>query len=134
MANSVVHFEIFASDVEATRKFYEQVFGWRFEVGGPPDFYFIHAGKDSDPGLHLGLLAKRGRQRADKEASTNAFRCTISVLSLSDTMAAVEAAGGSLRSSVTEIPQVGKVIEIADNDGNVSCILQYVSGHALAAR
>jgi predicted enzyme related to lactoylglutathione lyase len=39
MANSVVHFEIFASDMEQTRRFYEQVFGWHFEVGGPPDFY-----------------------------------------------------------------------------------------------
>ena len=28
MANSVVHFEIFASDVERARKFYERVFGW----------------------------------------------------------------------------------------------------------
>ena len=32
MAKSVVHFEIFASDVERTRKFYEEVFGWRFEA------------------------------------------------------------------------------------------------------
>ena len=39
MANSVVHFEIFASDVERARKFYERVFGWKFEAAGPPDFY-----------------------------------------------------------------------------------------------
>ena len=37
MANHIAHFEIFASDVERARRFYEQVFGWRFEVGGPPD-------------------------------------------------------------------------------------------------
>jgi predicted enzyme related to lactoylglutathione lyase len=133
MANSVVHFEIFASDVERTRKFYEQVFGWRFETGAYPDFYYIHAGIEGDPGLRLGLLAKRHRQVADKEASTNAFRCTISVKSIRDTMAAVQAAGGSLRSPVTEIP-VGKVAEITDDDGNVVCVMEYTSGHALAAR
>lgn len=134
MANSVVHFEIFASDVERTRKFYEQVFGWRFEAGGPPDFYHIHAGTGADPGLKLGLLAKRGRPVADTDASTNAFRCTISVRSVSATMAAVEAAGGKVRSPVVEIPEVGKVVEIADTDGNIACILQYVAGHALAAK
>ena len=37
MANHIAHFEIFASDVERARKFYEKVFAWRFEVGGPSD-------------------------------------------------------------------------------------------------
>ena len=45
----------------------------------------------------------------------------------------VQAAGGSLRSPVTEIP-VGKVAEITDDDGNVVCVMEYTSGHALAAR
>ena len=134
MANSVVHFEIFTSDVERTRKFYEQVFGWRFEAGAYPDFYHIQAGAAGDPGLTLGLLAKRHRQVADREASTNAFRCTVSVKSLKDTLAAVQAAGGSLRSSITEIPPVGTVAEITDDDGNVLCLMEYVAGHPLAAR
>jgi len=134
MANSVVHFEIFTSDVERTRRFYEQVFGWRFEAGPYPDFYYIQAGAAGDPGVTLGLLAKRQRAKADGEASTNAFRCTISVRSLKDTLAAVQAAGGALRSAVTEIPQVGKLAEIVDDDGNVSCVMEYVGGHALAAR
>ena len=134
MANSVVHFEIFAANVDQARKFYEQVFSWQFEPGGPPDFYHIVTGPQTDPGLKLGLLAKRTRPVADKEASTNAFRCTISVSSITETMAAVEAAGGKLCSAVVEIPEVGKVCEIADTDGNISCILQYVNGHALAAR
>jgi predicted enzyme related to lactoylglutathione lyase len=134
MANSVVHFEIFAADVERTRRFYEQSFGWRFEPGGPPDFYHIHAGSDTDPGLRLGLLAKRGRERAAAEASTNAFRCTISVRSAKETMAAIEAAGGTLRSPLVDIPHVGQVAEFSDTDGNIACILQYVSGHTLEAK
>jgi len=32
MANSVVHFEFFATDVERARRFYERVFGWAFEM------------------------------------------------------------------------------------------------------
>jgi predicted enzyme related to lactoylglutathione lyase len=88
MANSVVHFEIFASDLDQARQFYQQVFGWHFEPAGFPDFFHIHLGVDGDAGLRLGALAKRQRQKADAEASTNAFRCTISVKSLKDTLAA----------------------------------------------
>jgi uncharacterized protein len=134
MANSVVHFEIFASDLDRARQFYQQVFGWQFEPAGFPDFFHIHLGVDGDPGLRLGALAKRRRQKADAEASTNAFRCTISVKSIKDSLAAVQAAGGVARSSITDIPHVGMVAEVADNDGNIFCLMQHVAGHAMAAR
>jgi predicted enzyme related to lactoylglutathione lyase len=132
MANSVVHFEIFASDVERARKFYEQVFGWRFEVVGPPDFYLIVTGSDTDPGLKNGLIAKRSGPAA--QGSLNGFRCTITVRSITASMAAIEAAGGTLRSSVAEIPDVGKVVEFADTEDNIVCIFEYVPGHALEAK
>jgi hypothetical protein len=132
MANSVVHFEIFASDVERARKFYERAFGWRFEVAGPPDFYLIVTGPPSDPGLKNGLIAKRSGPAA--EGSLNAYRCTIGVRSITESMSAVEAAGGKLRSSIAEIPDVGKVVEIADTEDNIVCIFEYVSGHPLAVK
>jgi predicted enzyme related to lactoylglutathione lyase len=132
MANSIVHFEIFASDVERAREFYENVFGWTFEAGGPPDFYQIVTGRDTDPGLRQGLIAKRRGPAA--QGPLNAFRVTISVQSVAETMALIEKAGGKLRSPVIDIPQVGKVVEIADTEDNVVCILQYVPGHALAAK
>jgi predicted enzyme related to lactoylglutathione lyase len=132
MANSVVHFEIFASDVERTRRFYERVFGWSFEIAGPPDMYLITTGPEGDPGLTHGLIAKRSR--AVSEGSLNAFRCTITVRSIADTLAAIEAAGGKVRSPVTAIPDVGQVAEFADSDGNVACIMEHVAGHPNAAR
>jgi predicted enzyme related to lactoylglutathione lyase len=73
MANSVAHFEIFASDVERARKFYEGVFGWTFEVAGPPDFYLISTGLASDPGLTHGLIAKR-RGPAQSSSNASVFR------------------------------------------------------------
>jgi predicted enzyme related to lactoylglutathione lyase len=132
MANSIVHFEIFASDVERAREFYENVFGWTFEAGGPPDFYHIFTGPGTDPGLRQGLIAKRRGPAA--AGPLNAFRVTISVTSVADSMSLVEKAGGKLRSPVIDIPQVGKVVEIADTEDNVVCILQYVPGHSLAAK
>jgi predicted enzyme related to lactoylglutathione lyase len=132
MANSVVHFEIFATDVERARKFYERVFGWTFKVGGPPDFYLIVTGPGTDPGIKQGLIAKRRGPPA--QGSLNAFRCTIAVLSITETMTAIEAAGGKLRSPITEIPDVGQVVEFSDTEENVACIFQYLPGHALAPK
>jgi predicted enzyme related to lactoylglutathione lyase len=130
VANSVTHFEIFASDVERARKFYEQVFGWSFEIGGPPDFYLISTGPERDPGLTHGLIAKRSGPAAP--GALNGFRCTISVQSISDSMAAIQAAGGTIRGRMVDIPDVGKVAEFADTEGNIGCVMQYVRGHALA--
>ena len=132
MANSVVHFEIFASDVERARKFYERVFDWKFEIGGGPDFYLIVTGPETDYGLRNGLLAKR--RGAAAPGALNAFRVTISVTSITQSMSAIEAAGGKLRSPIVDIPDVGKVVEFADTEDNVACILQYVAGHMLAAK
>jgi predicted enzyme related to lactoylglutathione lyase len=131
MANSIVHFEIFASDVERARKFYERVFGWQFEAAGPPDFYLFATGAAADPGLTHGLLAKRSGPAA--QGSLNAFRCTIGVRSIKDSMAAVESAGGKLRSAIVDIPEVGKIAELADTEDNVFCLGQYLRGHPLAA-
>ena len=123
MANSVAHFEIFASNVERARKFYERVFGWSFEAAGPPDFYLISTGDEKDPGLTRGLIAKRSGPATD--GPINAFRCTVSVRSITETVAVIEAAGGKMRSSVTAIPDVGRVAEFADTEGNIVCVAQY---------
>jgi predicted enzyme related to lactoylglutathione lyase len=131
MANSVAHFEIFASDVERARRFYETVFGWAFEEAGPPDFYLIVTGPESDPGITHGLIARR--EGAASGGPLNSFRCTISVRSISDTLNAVEKAGGRLTSAVIDIPGVGKVAEFADTENNIACVMEYVKGHSLAA-
>ena len=126
MANHIAHFEIFASDVERARKFYERVFAWRFEVGGPPDFYHIITGPPIERGISRGLIAKRRGPAA--QGLINAFRCTISVDSIKDTVAAIESAGGKLRSAIIDIPGVGKLLEFADTEDNIACAMQYEPG------
>jgi uncharacterized protein len=126
MANHIAHFEIFASDVERARKFYEQVFGWRFEIGGPPDFYLISTGPAVEHGISRGLIAKR--QGPAAEGAVNAFRCTISVSAIRETVEAIKGAGGTLRSAVIDIQGVGKVVEFSDTEGNIACAMQYEPG------
>lgn len=126
MANHIAHFEIFAADVERARKFYERVFAWRFEIGGPPDFYHIFTGPPVEHGISRGLMAKR--QGPAAQGAINGFRCTISVSSIKETAAAIESAGGKLRSAMIDIPGVGKVVEFADTEDNIACAMQYESG------
>ena len=123
MTNHIAHFEIFASDVERARKFYEKVFAWRFEVAGPPDFYLIQTGPAVERGVTQGMIAKRRGPAA--QGPINAFRVTISVESIADIAAAIEPAGGKLRSAVIDIPAVGKVVEFADTENNIACAMQY---------
>ena len=44
IATNLAHFAINADDVARGRRFYERVFGWRFESWGPPDFLIIATG------------------------------------------------------------------------------------------
>lgn len=47
MPNNLARFAINADDVPRARHFYEQVFGWKFDAWGPPNFFMIETGKES---------------------------------------------------------------------------------------
>ena len=123
MPNNIAHFDVAADDVERARRFYERVFGWRFEAWGPPDFYLIHTGTAQDPGIH-GSVSKRnapvvGRGRI-------AFECTISVADLGAIKAAIVANGGKIVLDEYEIVGVGRMIRFEDTEGNIACAMHYV--------
>ena len=124
MANHIAHFEVFATDVERARRFYESAFEWEFEAGGPPDFYHISTGPPVERGVSTGLLAKR-QLGPPAEGNINAIRCTISVDSIRETATRIEAAGGTLRSAIIDIPGVGELVEFSDTEGNIACAMQY---------
>ncbi len=125
MANNIAHFDVPADDVERARRFYERVFGWRFEAWGPPDFYLIHTGTPVDPGIH-GSLSKR--LHAGTGRVRTGFECTISVGDLATIKAAVVANGGKLVLDEHEIVGVGTLIRFEDPEGNVVCAMRYTEG------
>lgn len=122
MANNIAHFDVHADDVERARRFYERVFGWRFEPFGPPDFYLIQTGPDDDRGIH-GSVSKR------EEPLTGAvqvgYECTISVDDLGATKAAIVANGGKIVMDEYEIVGVGRLIRFEDSEGNSVCAMHY---------
>ncbi len=132
MAHSVVHFAVYADDPDRAMAFYRVVFGWRFEPWGPPGFWRLFTGPDTDPGVTEGALSKRTQPRAD--GSPNAFRCTLTVPDCDAAMAAVVAHGGAPTGPVADIPGVGKVGEFLDPEGNRVCVMQYAEGDPRAVR
>lgn len=123
MPNNIAHFDIHADDVERARRFYERVFGWRFEAWGPPDFYLIHTGTDADPGIH-GSVSKRNEGLAGR--GRIGFECTISVDDLAAIKSAIVANGGKILLDEHEIVGVGTLIRFEDTEGNVACAMRYV--------
>jgi len=116
MANNVSAFAINADDVQRARRFYEKVFGWRFEPWGPPNFYLIETGDKKDAGV-TGLLQER--RELVKGVRMVGFECTISVDNLDKTIRAITANGGKLATSKAAIPTVGTVVYFNDPEGNV---------------
>ena len=122
MTHNVVHFAVHADDVNRARKFYENVFGWRFEPWGPPDFYRIHTGGPEDSGIG-GALQKR--QQPLEGEGVNGYECTISVDEVEQIAAKVEQHGGTVVVPKMVIPKVGWLIQFRDTEGNVACAMRY---------
>jgi len=118
----VAHFSINADDVTRARRFYENVFGWKFEQLGPPDFYMINTGEKEEPrwmdSLHPRRELKQGLRM-------NGYECTISVPSLSEIETAIHAEKGNIIMEKTIIVGIGSLIFFEDTEGNLAGAMQY---------
>jgi uncharacterized protein len=121
-AVNVSHFAINADDVPRARRFYERVFGWRFEPWGPPGFLQIYTGTDKEPGIRGAL---QGRRELIPGQRTIGYECSVSVADVDAVAAAVVANGGTILIPRTLIPTVGHLIFLSDPEGNVVGAMQY---------
>ena len=119
---NVVHFAIHADDIDRARRFYEAVFGWRFEDWGPPDFFRVFTGTDDHPGIEGALHA---RHDALVGTGMRGFECTVSVDDLSAIEHAVRANGGTVTLSSFEIATVGTLLSFLDTEGNSVNAMRY---------
>jgi predicted enzyme related to lactoylglutathione lyase len=128
MANNLSHFAIPADDVERARRFYEQVFKWRIEAWGPPDFYLIFT--DDKPYGSIDkrddLAAARSEQPVKGRGGIG-WECTIAVDDLGAVKKAIVKHGGKIVHDEREIVGVGTLIRFADTEGNIACAMHYVA-------
>jgi predicted enzyme related to lactoylglutathione lyase len=121
-AANVAHFAINADDLNRARRFYERVFGWRFEPWGPPGFLQIFTGTEEEPGIRGAL---QGRRELVAGQRTIGYECSISVKDVDAVAAAVVANGGTIIIPRTLIPTVGHLIFFRDPEGNVAGAMQF---------
>jgi len=99
-----VYFDLTVFDVEATRKFLENVFDWRFEKFPMPyEYYRIQAGPESEPGIDGGV----GEIKDSKISSGKPLTViTIGVEDLDEYINRVKENGGSILEPKMAIPGV----------------------------
>jgi predicted enzyme related to lactoylglutathione lyase len=101
------HIEIPADDVDRASKFYAAVFGWEPKASeGFPDYSVYRAGEVG------GGIGKRGK------TAGNVIRNYITVNSLDEGRAAVEANGGTVAGERVDLPGMGSYLVVHDTEGN----------------
>ncbi len=127
--NRVIHFEVHAKDKDGVQKFYQELFGWEFQMMGPEygNYRVIKTG-DMLPtdmasvGINGGVAERKGEPGA-VGAPVNAFVCVVGV---QDTDAMVTKAvelGGQIAVEAMEVPMVGRLAYLLDPENNIFGVL-----------
>lgn len=113
----VVHFEIPADDPARAVKFYEKVFGWKFQKWeGPMEYWLVQTGPESKPGIDGGLM----RRQQPGASIVN----VVDVASVDKTVAKVESAGGTIIVPKMAVPGIGWAAYFQDPENNVFGLME----------
>ena len=112
-ARPVVHWELYARDVDTIRNFYRQMFNWEIAEG---PFALVPAGIGApDPEAFTGHILPGDASR---------FVLDIQVLDLKTSMAKAEELGGAIVSQPVDVPNGPTIARIADPEGNHITLVQ----------
>jgi predicted enzyme related to lactoylglutathione lyase len=115
--NRIVHFEIPANQPEALTKFYNGLFGWKFQkaqIPGP-EYWMCETGT-SEPGIN-GAVMKR-------QNPGQPWMNYVDVANLDASLAQAIELGGKVALPKTEIGEVGAVAAVIDPEGNLCGLWQ----------
>ncbi|MBN8584988.1 MAG: VOC family protein [Ignavibacteria bacterium] len=112
----VIHFEIVSTDTEKSKKFYENVFDWKFNQFGEEQYWLISTGDPNARGIDGGLAKSKG-----EAVITN----IIDVPDLELYIDKVEKNGGNIVVPKNGIPGVGWLCYFKDNTGNLFGLMQH---------
>lgn len=119
----VIHFEIHATQPQALVEFYTALFGWKISRWGEMEYWVIDTGPADQPGIHGGLVPRRGPAAAEGQP-VNSFVCTVSIDDLGATLGKAMELGAAIAVPKMEIPTVGWLAYIKDPDGNILGLMQ----------
>ena len=115
----VVHFEIYADDMERAEQFYHDIFDWTVDKWeGENGFVYslVSTGDAAQPGINGGLL-----QRPDPAAVTTIM---LEVPSIDDYAGKITDGGGTVTVPKFAVPGVGYAAYFTDTEGNPFGIFQ----------
>jgi uncharacterized protein len=109
---TIVHFEIPADDIERTKKFYSDIFGWKID---PIDYWIVTTtDKKGNYGITGGIM----KRQMPKHQVTN----YIGVNSVEEYSSKVEKHGGKIVASKKAVPGMGYFALCLDTENNAFAI------------
>ncbi|MCA0987409.1 VOC family protein [Guptibacillus algicola] len=117
----VIHFEVHVDDMERAKKFYGEVFGWKFEdwsdFAGMPYFGAV-TGDADDMGIN-GALMQRQSAPPEVNAAINGFACTMGTEDLDATESRILSNGGKVAMEKYALPGMAWQAYYFDTEGNI---------------
>lgn len=121
--SQVAHFAINADDPDRAIRFYQRVFGWKFQAYGPPGFYMVAEHSAKATVTLRGSLQKR--REIVPGVPMRGFECTISVEDIQSIRSAIEKNGGKIVMPTCTLAGVGQLLFFQDPEGNIVGAMQY---------
>jgi predicted enzyme related to lactoylglutathione lyase len=124
--NSLVHFEIHASEPEKLAAFYTAVFGWTITKYDMPnmEYWGVMTAEKGAPNAINGGLTRRKGAHAAVGAAVNAFVCTMEVKDIDATMKKAAEHGATEALPKFAIPGMAWQAYMIDPDNNIFGIHQ----------
>jgi len=119
----VQHFEIPCDDMEKTKKFYSEIFGWKiFEIPGM-GYHMINTAPTDEQGMiqEKGAI-NGGITQRDETAKSPIIMITVE--NLEESMKKIEEGGGKIVMPKAQVGDMGLYARISDPEGNIIGIWQ----------
>jgi predicted enzyme related to lactoylglutathione lyase len=112
----VVHFEIPVDDAARAKAFYADALGWEISGWGDIPYWLVRAGADDEPGADGALIERGDLHRTPV--------LVVGVADLDESIAKVQAAGGTIAQGRSPVPGVGWAAYVVDSEGNTVGLFQ----------
>jgi predicted enzyme related to lactoylglutathione lyase len=116
------YFDLTVHDVDQAKRFFGNVFGWRFEkLATADEYYLIEAGPADEPGIDGGI-GMVGQARISEGRPLT--QVTIPVPNLEDFIVRIKEYGGYVLEPKAAIPGIGWFATCAEPGGLIFGVLQ----------
>lgn len=112
----VTFFELSADDPDRAMKFYEKVFGWKFQQYEGQEYWLATTGAKGDIGIDGAIQPRKPKSAPVVN--------TIGVTNLDEAIKKVEQNGGKIAVPKIDIPNVGTMVYFLDTEGNMHGLIQ----------